>query len=178
MPAEDLRPLTDDDMPALSELLTALHPEQQQTAASLKNRQALLSSLSEHHAWTLGWHGNSLVGAVEAAGDHNHIGSGLFFLNVRVHPAWQDDEDELAGQLFQRGVETLRPLLPTGLRTRVHQHWPELAFYQNHGFDELERSWHSTLDLSTFDPSAFAARTQRARATIQLATLRELGWTG
>ncbi|GGR33936.1 N-acetyltransferase [Deinococcus ruber] len=178
MPAVDLRPLTDHDLPALSELLTALHPEQPQTAASLKNRQAFLSSLGEHHAWTLGWHGNSLVGAVETAGDHNHIGSGLFFLNVRVHPAWQDDEDELAGQLFQRGVETLRPLHPTGLRTRVHEHWPELAFYQNHGFEELERSWHSTLDLSTFDPGAFAARTQRARATVQLATLRELGWTG
>ena len=177
MPALELRPLTDDDLPVLSDLLTSTHPEQAQSLAQLKERQAFLQTLGEHHTWTLGWEGDTLVGAVETAGDHNHIGSGLYFLNLRVHSGWQDSD--LVGRLFRHGVKTLKHRQPRGLRTRVREHWPELRVYKEQGFVELERSWHSVLDLTTFDPEAFVARAQRARtAGFRVAPLTELGWLG
>ena len=160
------------DYPALAAFLTRLHPEDPRDQGMLRRFDAGRLA-GEHHARTLAWKGEALVGVAETERSRQFTKPGWYGLHV--HTA----DPALRGALLERGLETLRPLSPTVLHTSVGELWPEFGWLLEQDWREHERMWLSRLDLSTFQPEAFGERLYRSRATgLQVRNLTELGWDG
>ncbi|GGQ95206.1 N-acetyltransferase [Deinococcus ruber] len=172
MPSLLLRSFDAADYALLAEFLTRLHPDSPQSAEDLMRFDAGRLP-DEHHARTLAVLGGELIGMVETERSRQFNQPGWYGLHVRTADAglWQ--------QLEKSGLDTLRPLSPAVLHTSVREGWPEYQRLQNEGWQEHERTWLSTLDLTHFDAASFAARAQRAQAAgIVIGTPEELGWDG
>ncbi|WP_407538989.1 N-acetyltransferase [Deinococcus radiomollis] len=161
-----------EEYPALTAFLTALHPEEPRSADTLRRLDAGRVA-GEHHARTLAWTGAELVGMVETERSRQFARPGWYGLHA--HAA----DPSMRAELMKRGLETLQPLSPAVLHTTVSEDWSEHAWLRQHGWNEHERTWLSLLDLTAFRPEQFADRQARAQAEgIEIRTLAELGYDG
>lgn len=164
------RPSVDADYPALADFLTRLHPGEPKDAEAIRRFDA---GRGEHHVRVLAWNVHVLVGVAETERSRQFTQPGWYGLHVHA------SDPELRAVLEQSGMETLRPLNPGILHTSVSEDWPEFGWLTARGWREHERMWLSWLDLSTFEPAAFAGRRARSQAAgIEVRTLTELGWKG
>jgi lambda repressor-like predicted transcriptional regulator/GNAT superfamily N-acetyltransferase len=165
-----LRPFENADYPALAAFLTQLHPDEPKLAADLQRfDEGRLPG--EHHARTLAWRADRLVGQVETERSRQFTRPGWYGLHVRAADA------ELRQHLLHLGLDTLRPLSPSTLHTTLSEPWPEYSWLLAQGWREHERMWLSHLDLNSFEPGRFEERKQRSKAAgIKVKTLAELGW--
>jgi GNAT superfamily N-acetyltransferase len=164
-----LRPFRQADAPALAEFLTRLHPEEPRETGSMQASDERRGG--EHHARTLAWQDERLVGVVETESARMFTQPGWY--GLYVHTA----DFQLWDTLEAAGLETLRPLSPRVLHHSVREGWPEYGVLTGRGWREHERMWLSHLDLGEFEPEAFAARLERSRtAGIEVRSLSELGW--
>jgi len=102
-------------------------------------------------------HTGELVGVAE----YNHMpwsfDPGRFMAWIGVRPDRQ--RLGIGAVLYDRLLEDFRARRATALRTFAREDRAEsIAFLGRRGFRELERSWESRLDLTTFDPAKFADR--------------------
>jgi GNAT superfamily N-acetyltransferase len=164
------RPFADADYPALAEFLTQLHSDEPKLAAVMRQfDEGRLAA--EHHARTLAWSADRLVGMVETERSRQFTRPGWYGLHVRAADA------ELRQRLLHMGLDTLRPLSPSVLHTTLSEPWPEYSWLLRQGWLEHERMWLSHLDLSTFEPGRFEERKQRSQAAgTEVRSLADLGW--
>ncbi len=127
-----LRPFSDADYPAFTELYNRCRPVVAQTEAALRafdetyKGDVLLNLVAETEG--------ELVGAVWAHTD----GSGE--RQVRLDMVAYPDVAGLFETLYETAWERLEPHQPTALVVRVREDWPYwVGFYQTRGFGEQER---------------------------------------
>ncbi len=98
---------------------------------------------------------------------------GRYSLYIEVHPDYQ--RRGLGTQLYDFGLLKLAPRQPTELLSTTYENCAEaLAFLHNRGFEPVMREPISALDLTAFDPAAFAETAARvAGAAIEIRQLSE-----
>ena len=166
------RKFENEDYPALAAFLTRLHPEDPRDPGTLRRFDAGRLT-GEHHARTLAWKGEELLGVAETEHSRQFTQPGWYGLHVHT------TDPALRGPLLERGLDALRPLSPAVLHTTLGEGWPEHDWLLHQGWREHERTWLSHLDLTTFQPEAFGDRWARSRAAgVQVRNLTELGWDG
>ena len=156
------RTFTSDDWPAVVEITNRIYPD---SPRSLENARY----------WDARWEGDKhfrerLVaeddGQVVAAAWLQHIpwqfSPDSYEFGAEVEPARQ--RQGIGSALYERLLETARGRGATFLRSDAKESKPEsLAFLAHRGFEEIQRSWESRLDVNGFDFSAFATAEPRAR---------------
>ena len=104
-------------------------------------------------------------------------GKGQLRLELDVQPEyWRTD---LLAKLYKKAEEQLTPDTHSVVM-RVREDWhPLVAFYEGHGFNELERMWTSHLDIKSFDPKPFRwALEKAAKAGVHYKRLSDLDDSG
>lgn len=85
-----------------------------------------------------------------------------FDLSMTVHPEFR--RRGIGGALWERLCAAMAPLDPLSMTTGVSEQWPDsMRFLERRGFVEKMRNWESLLDLTAFDPDAFASAGARAK---------------
>jgi len=156
-----IRPFADSDYPALCAIIADVF-DQLFTPESLRDEEARRDPKCRHEAWVA-----EVDGQVVAFADFNQwIGAyhpRKFSVMVAVLPAYR--RQGIGGALYNRLREALAPTDPIALSCDAKESRPEsIRFLERRGFAEKMRSWESRLDLTAFDPSAFAATVDAAGA--------------
>ncbi len=105
----------------------------------------------------------------------NHT-PGKYFMAIEVHPAFQ--QQGVGDALYEQIVTALmgRDPMPIFFATTTREDQPGgVAFLHKHGFRQVMRAPMSRLDLTTFDPTRFAAIQEKVRqAGITLHSMTKL----
>lgn len=162
-------PFRETDYPAFAQLLRRADPAHASGEPELRHLDASLPPGFVLHRSLL-W-GDGLLGAVTvetaAMGDR--------WMIVRPVVAPDAPADTLA-RLWDEARRLAAPHAPRAFTTVVAGDAPErLAFFEGGGFRELERTWDSRLDLTSFEPERFAGAEERVRAAgLRLASVAQL----
>ncbi|WP_261663641.1 GNAT family N-acetyltransferase [Deinococcus sp. Marseille-Q6407] len=160
-----LLPVTDLD--AFAQALAAWRPDRAASAETLRQRDC------ERRPGEYGGRLWAMRGG-EPAELHT-----LDFPRTENQPGWLNllvgsREPALLPALLRAGLEEAQVAGASTVITRVQEDRPELAAYQAAGFCEYDRMFGSTLDLTAFQPSMFAARERRAgQAGLRVRSLAE-----
>lgn len=171
-PTLTIRPYHDHDLPALVALLNAARPESPTTEEDLRTFDAQREP-HEILVRSLLVRGTDVVGVGEYGTPRFNPDPELLQLNLFLHPdVLGEGHEEVLLRHLQRGIE---PHAPRALVTGTREDRWELAFWQRHGFREVDRMFGSTLDVTRFDPTPFERFEERSRAAgIRIVTLTEL----
>ncbi|CAN5907698.1 GNAT family N-acetyltransferase [soil metagenome] len=168
---DNLRPFTDADYERFVAFRNRLSPESPRSVDELRYFEA---KRGPDEAWGrfLLEHRGTLIAATSYARDMNVLSKQVFGVTLLLEPEHLD----LSEALYEHLLSVLEAHHPVGLRTQVREDWPHWpAFYKEHGFEEFERRWASTLHLADFQPEKFAWATARAEAAgITFKTLADL----
>lgn len=90
---------------------------------------------------------------------------------VMTRPGWQ--RRGVGGVLYDRVVRELKAANALNVKGNARESMREsVGFLEHRGFREVMRNWESRLDLTAFDPAAFADRTELP-AGIEIVSLAE-----
>src|SRR5688572_20628509 len=157
-----LRPFTTDDWPAVVEIENRIFPD---------SPRSLEGALHWDSRWEDKYFRERLV-AVDDSG--RVVGRGMlqhspwqfsptsYGFDAQVDPEWQ--RRGVGSALYEALLETARRREAKLIRADAKESKPEsLAFLEHRGFEEIQRSWESRLDVNGFDFSAFATAEPRAK---------------
>lgn len=162
---------TPTDLYRLAELLSAAHPDAPTTAAELERLERGYLPEEVHRREVLEENG-VWVGLYELDTPRSDSHAGWLSVSVFTRP----DRTALGGILLARAEALAADYGAHTLLSRAREDWWELALLQLHGYGEYDRTWSSTLDLTTLDFAAFAAQEHKAQAAgIQIRPLSDLG---
>jgi len=170
-----VRPSTEQDYPALAELLSATWPDTPTTEQALRQEdQAHAKDARVKHLRLVADTHGRIVGAggYEQASGMYHPRK--FIVWGRVHPEF---EGRGVGRLLADDVEArLAAFDPISLLTYTREdHLRGVSFVRERGFHEVMRYFESRLDVAAFDPAPFAGVVERARGSgFSLITLADL----
>ena len=157
-----LRPFTTDDWPAVVEIENRIFPD---SPRSLKG--------ARH--WDSRWEDKYFRERLVAVDDSGRVVGGgrlqhspwqfsptSYGFDAQVDPEWQ--RRGVGSALYEALLETARRRDAKLIRADAKESKPEsLAFLEHRGFEEIQRSWESRLDVNGFDFSAFSAAEPRVR---------------
>lgn len=160
-----IRAFREADYPALAALQARTYPEAPPTEAALRyedSRQRPPYRWGRWVAVTRGSQGTERQRSGEAlvgwCAFHQHPSwyhPDRYGVEVGVTPNAQNQG--VGRALYAHLAHTLEPHRPAELRTLVKELYPQqVRFFEARGFEERQRSWLSTLELSAFDPSPWA----------------------
>jgi mycothiol synthase len=154
-----IRPATPDDYLEIADLINSNASPIPATAATLRESDARRPDYCKMERWV-------------AEGEHCLVGFGFYeqiahmydpsgvHARVLVHP--EHRERGIGGTLYSTLEDSIAAQGIQTIRTVVQEDSPSaLAFSHHRGFQEEQRVFESALDLTTFDPAAFAHLTQR-----------------
>ncbi len=143
----------------LAALLNAAHPDHPQTAAGVQQQDASLTPGDHLGRWVL-TNNAGPVALAEVKADLNHAG----WARLRIALRPDVDTTEVRAWLWRRAQEELTAMGAQVVTATVREDWWEAGALRAWGFEEHERMWASTLNLTAFDPAPFRAHVERARA--------------
>ena len=168
-----IRPFTADDYPSVIDVLNAVHPDYPDTVEELRFYDEHRDPKCRFDRW-LAERDGTVVGIGQCGHAAGWFHPRKFWMDLSVHPEHQGRG--VGSRLYQRVVDTLRPLDPMLIRSGAREDkLHSVQFLLNRGFVEDVRSWESRLDVTTFDPTPYDdAERKLAAHRIQILTLSEL----
>lgn len=157
---------SDNDYQAYIEVFNAAHAEAAHSVADLLHRDQSRTKDDVLGRFLAEVEGR-VVGLVEYETSFDDPKPGVLEVRYRIHPEFKAQ----ASALWDYLMGEIDKVKPYELKTNAREDWDECRFYLNQGFEEEDRSWISTLDVFSFDPTPF----QRPLAEgIRIQTLSEL----
>ncbi len=167
-----LRPVTDADVPGLIALHNAVLPDYPQSVEELQHsidawdstRFFMRRLVAEDET-------GQIVGMVRVSHLPDQFHPDRYAMDLTVHPDHR--RRGIGSTLYDRLLTVMRERGAIALRGEVKEDMPEaVAFVEHRGFVEVERSWESRLDVTTFDMTRFAGADDRLTAAgVRITTL-------
>ena len=156
---ETLRPFTENDYEAYVAFLNRVRPGNSASVERLRHADTHRQE-NEYSGRFLLERDASIIAATFYTRDMNFLSRQAFFLNIVLDPAYQ----ALNEALYRQVVGEMGKYDPTSLRVRVREDWERWrSLYDAHGFAEVERMWHSVLDLTAFNATPFSWAVDKAK---------------
>lgn len=168
-----IRSFTQDDYPAIAELLTAVWPEYPTTAEAMAHDDG---TNPQYIRWNrlVALEDGKIVGQAEYTQFLGMYHPQKFGLWVSVHPLHR--QRGIGKLLYAAALKALEPYDPISLLTSTREdqtgaiHW-----LHSLGFQEVKRYWESRLEVNSFDPVPFAGAEEKVRQHgLEITTLAEL----
>jgi mycothiol synthase len=158
-----LRPFTPDDWPAAIEIGNRIFPDAPRSLEGALHWDARWEDEKYYRERLVA---EDEMGRVIGRASLNHLpwqfSPDSYAFSAEVDPAHQ--RKGVGSTLYEALLETARQRSATLIRSGTKESKPEsLAFLEHRGFEEIQRSWESRLDVHGFDFSAFATAEPRVR---------------
>ena len=166
---------TDAEYEARTALSNAMYPDDYvDTVAEAKHDDAHRDPKIHIERWMAYGPDGTLVGISSAGQSSWSYHPRKLYVDVNVHPDWR--RRGVGTQLFDHIRASVERFDPAKLSVGVRDDQADaIRFAERRGFSELMREWENHLDLATYNPSAFAGKSEAVEASgIRLATLTEL----
>lgn len=168
-----IRPFTPEDYPVTLAIYNAVEPEYPETEDEWRHWDSHQNPKLRWSRYLAELDGVPVaMGSYEQSEDVYHPQK--FHLTLNVHPSFR--RRGVGSALYQHLLNALEPFDPIEIHGEVREDRPHsLRFMEQRGFTEQMREWESRLDLSAFDPEAFAGAVEKVTSQgIELRTFREL----
>jgi GNAT superfamily N-acetyltransferase len=165
------------DYPGIVRVSLAVDPDDFTTELRLRERDAAKQKAGRLAARWLAFADEHLVGFAYVA-ELPWMPAGMTWVHVTVHPEWQGRG--IGRQLLERAERLAVDHGATQILTGTDERYPRaLGFVAVAGYEELERDWRSTLDLTTWDRAAWQPAVERmAAAGIEVVSVADLEAAG
>ena len=170
-PPVSLRAFTDADYPVFVELSNESYPDYGWTVEEVRHWDADWRPDGYFGRRVIAEEGGSAVGYSDISQQRGQFVPKNYALDLVVRPSVR--RRGIGAALYADAERVLRERRAHWVRTGVKESLPEsVAFATRIGAVELKRDWESRLDVTTFDPSSFAAAPERALAAgVRITTL-------
>ena len=171
-----IRPIRPEDYAAVARIWNEVYPSDSYTAEEFARLDAMFEPPQRFARFVAEVEGE-VVGSSNYAQFAGMYHPQKFMTNVFVDPEFE--RQGIGGALYTFLLEQLAPFDPISLRAKVRENLPHaIAFAEQRGFQEDKRDWEAVLDVSAFDPEAFAGlEAKLASQGIVLMTFLEYGIT-
>ncbi|CAN5650152.1 GNAT family N-acetyltransferase [soil metagenome] len=176
-----LRSFSEDDYPALAELLTLVYPDNPVSAEDLSYEDESRGKVCRFARWLAvldgdggGDGGGRVIGEAAYGQDADMYHPRKFWLKINVHPDFEGGEIE--GLLFDKLMTALAPYQPLSLLTNIREDYAlERAFYSARGFEQVMKHIEQRLVVASFNSAGYQDALERVtRGGIVIKSYAEL----
>jgi mycothiol synthase len=168
-----IRKATQEDFPAIAEVINRCWPDDRTTAEALEDEHSKIPEHINHDDFVA-----ERDGTIIAHANYTHF-TGMyhpqkFWSWINVMP--QHRNKGVGSQLFTTSLEALQPYDPISLRTATREDQSAaLHFMDKWGFTESKRYWESRLNVQTFDLTPYLNVEEKPSSHgLEITTLAEL----